>query len=119
MRTDDGLTITVTFAIGVGVGGVMDIAACPATPSLTALTTAVPGATATIVPESLTVAIDWLGARELALASGLCVAGFRRVCLCRTPPEEACDPAVLFRKRSPNVMGAFFPFYSLQLGDDH
>ena len=43
----------------------MDIAACPATPSLTALTTAVPGATATIVPESLTVAIDWLEVNQV------------------------------------------------------
>jgi hypothetical protein len=42
--------------------------------------------------------LDWHGALQLlqrALASGLCVAGFRRVCLCRTPHEEGCDPVDL------------------------
>jgi hypothetical protein len=53
----EGLTATVTAATGVGGGGVTAILACADTPSLTALTRAVPGATAEIMPESLTLAI--------------------------------------------------------------
>jgi len=58
IRTAEGLTATATVAIGVGGGGTTAMLASPATPSLTALTTAVPGATAEIMPESLTLAID-------------------------------------------------------------
>src|SRR6266516_1671358 len=32
---------------------------------------------------------------QRAVASGLCVPGFRRVCLCRAPSREGCDPAEL------------------------
>jgi hypothetical protein len=179
------LTATTTDAIGVGVGGMIAMLAWPATPSLTALMTAVPGATAEITPASVMFAIaaldenhfkvrpdraapfaslmiavaravwpatrergtvtttdatftgvsltsttevpyvehaatmktrpvtvsmkariecalrdsvirrlDWHGVVQGAVASWLCVAGFRRVCLCRTPLVEACDPAV-------------------------
>src|SRR5438093_8604905 len=37
--------------------------------------------------------LDWHGTRTRAVASGLCVAGFRRVCLCRAPSgREAIIP---------------------------
>jgi len=54
------MTATVTVAIGVGGGGITDIVAWPETPSLTALTTAFPGATPEMTPESVTLAIDAL-----------------------------------------------------------
>jgi hypothetical protein len=47
-------------------------------------------------PVSVIRRLDWHSALPCALASWLCVAGFRRVCLCRPPPREACDPAVLY-----------------------
>jgi len=46
--------------MGVGEGGITDMLAVPATPSLTALTTALPGETAETTPESVTLAIDAL-----------------------------------------------------------
>jgi hypothetical protein len=58
--TVDGLTETDRVAIGVGVGGAMASVAWPEMPSLTALSTAAPGATADIMPESLTLAIAGL-----------------------------------------------------------
>jgi hypothetical protein len=69
-RRDEGLMTTVTLAIGVGGGGVIDIVAWPATPSLTALTTVVPGATPTIMPASLTVATVVLELNQLTARSG-------------------------------------------------
>src|SRR5690348_4160814 len=45
-------------AIGVGGGGTTPIVAWPETPSLTALTTVLPGATAETTPESVTLATD-------------------------------------------------------------
>jgi len=60
IRTADGSTATATVAIGVGGGGVTAILASPATPSLTALKTVLPGVTAEITPESLTLAMDVL-----------------------------------------------------------
>src|SRR2546423_6592855 len=56
--TEAGLIATTTVATGAGVpaGERTSSVACPETPSLTALTTALPGATAAITPESVTVA---------------------------------------------------------------
>lgn len=65
IATADGFTDTVTVAIGVGGGGVTAIVACPLIPSLSALTTAVPGATAETIPESLTLAMDALDENQL------------------------------------------------------
>jgi hypothetical protein len=54
----DGLTATITLATGEGGGAMTVMLARPDAPSLTALTTVVPGATAEITPESVTLAID-------------------------------------------------------------
>jgi hypothetical protein len=59
-KSAEGLTATVTVATGVGGGGVTATLAAPLTPSLTALSTALPGASAETRPESLTLAIDAL-----------------------------------------------------------
>jgi hypothetical protein len=64
IRTDGGLTVTVTVAIGVGGGGNTPIVAWPEIPSLTALTTALPGATPETKPESVTLAIDALDVNQ-------------------------------------------------------
>jgi hypothetical protein len=61
----EGLSVTITVAMGVGGGGVTAMLAWPETPSLTALTRAVPGATAEITPESLTLAIDALDVNQV------------------------------------------------------
>jgi hypothetical protein len=60
IRTAEGMTATATVEIGVGGGGTTAIVASPATPSLTALSTVLPGVTAETTPESLTLAIDAL-----------------------------------------------------------
>jgi hypothetical protein len=65
VTTAEGLSVTITVAMGVGGGGVTAMAAWPETPSLTALTRAVPGATAEITPESLTLAIDALDVNQV------------------------------------------------------
>src|SRR5689334_12823020 len=51
---------TASVAIGVGGGGITDMLAWPDTPSLTALTTAVPGAIPDTMPESVTLATEVL-----------------------------------------------------------
>src|SRR3954471_16114206 len=45
--------------------------------------------------------LDWHGVSFHAVASGLCVAGFRRVCLCRTPPRRlAILPCYIYKRSS-------------------
>jgi hypothetical protein len=63
--TAEGVTATATVATGFGGGGSTAIVAWPETPSLTALRTAVPGATAEIMPESVTLATDPLDVNQL------------------------------------------------------
>jgi hypothetical protein len=60
IRTAEGFIATTTVATGAGGGAITDILAAPETPSLTALTTAVPGAIAETTPESVTLATDVL-----------------------------------------------------------
>jgi len=63
--TAEGVTTTATVATGAGDGGRTAIVAWPETPSLTALTTAVPGATAETSPESVTLATAPLEVNQL------------------------------------------------------
>src|SRR5207249_10250790 len=55
--------------------------------------------------------LDWHGTRTRAVASELCVAGFRRVCLCRAPSgREAIVPTTIVRsQQAPPGAGGTVP----------
>jgi hypothetical protein len=54
--------------------------------------------------------LDWHSVRFYALASGLCVAGFRRVCLCRTPPKRLAILPCYSCKRPSTSMSLLDPY---------